>query len=101
MPASRLRSAIALNEPRPPDETANAAVDAGTKSSSLASEVPPGANARKRTSSSLKSVGLTTTVAPFESVHWVTPTAGYSRVAVIVPAPGGAATSGWSDTVST
>jgi len=44
---------------------------------------------------------LTTTVAPFESVHWVTPTFGNARVAVIVPGAGGAATSGWSDTVST
>ena len=43
------------------------------KSASLASDVPPGAVARNRIWSSFSVVGLSTTVAPFDSVHSVMP----------------------------
>ncbi len=56
--------------------------------------MPPGANAVIRTSSFLKSVGLTTTRTPFASVHSVTPSSGIVRVETTAPGAGDAAISG-------
>ena len=62
-------------------------------SASLASDVPPGAVARKRIWSSFSMVGSRTTVAPFDSVHSVMPASGRSVVFTIVPGRGGASIS--------
>jgi hypothetical protein len=76
-PVSTRRRSALLNLPRPPAVTAAVALLAGTKSASLASEVPPGLTARNRISSCRKVVGLNTTFAPFESSHSVMPSASF------------------------
>ena len=63
------------------------------RSSSLASDVPPGAIARNRIWFSLSVVGLSTTVAPFDSVHSVIPASGRVVVFTTVPRGGGASMS--------
>jgi hypothetical protein len=73
LPVSILRRSISLNWPTPPLATTWPAVEAGMKSLSAASDVPPGLKARKTISSSLNVVGLSTTLTPLASCHSVTP----------------------------
>ena len=60
-----------------------AAVQAGMKSASLASDVPPGLKARNTISSSLNVVGFSTTFTPLASSHSVMPYASFVAVLVI------------------
>ena len=70
------------------------AVSAGMKSSSLASDVPPGLTARNTISSCLNVVGLSTTRTPLDNVHSVIPTASVLDVLATAPAEGRLASSG-------
>ena len=80
--------------PRPPAATTWSAVAAGTKSSSLARDVPPGLTARNRISSCLNVVGLSTTRTPFDNRHSVMPRASFVEVVATVPGEGSRASSG-------
>ena len=71
------------------------------KSASVASEVPPGLNARKRTSSSLNVVGFSTTFTPFDSSHSVMPNALRVAVRTTVPRAGVVSSSADVPTLST
>ena len=101
LPARILSSVTALNRPTPPAGITSSATRAGMKSASLASDVPPGAVARNRIWSSFSVVGLSTTVAPFDSVHSVIPASGRDVVLTIVPRAGGASISACPAAAST
>ncbi len=101
LPVSCFRRSTALNLPSPPALTTCAAVCAARKSWSLASDVPPGLNARNTISSSFSVVGLSTTLTPFESCHSVMPYGASVFSRVIVPGVGGVDTSGAVVTEST
>ena len=92
-PASFLPSAIALNDPTPLRDITTELRSALTTSASGTSDSPPAERAAKSTSSALKSVGLSRTFAPFDSVHSMIPVSGSVRSATILPGAGGAGTS--------
>ena len=75
-PVSFFSSAIWLNEPTPVDETTKPLRSAVTASESGAIEAPPALCALNSTSSPLKVVGLSSTLAPFDNLHSRIPVAG-------------------------
>src|SRR4030095_6062746 len=98
---SSLSSVTWLNWPTPPAGTIAPATRADGKSASLASDVPPEAKARNRIWSSFNFVGLSTMVAPLDSVHSVMPASRRGVVRTIVPRAGGDGISACSATTST
>src|ERR1035437_9815184 len=101
LPASFLPSATALNDPTPLRDMTTELRSALITSASGTSDSPPAERAAKSTSSALKSVGLSSTFAPFDSVHSVIPVSGRERSATILPGAGGAGTSAASEDEST
>ncbi len=91
-PVSNLLSVMGLKSPAP--ATASPMNCASSCSFSANVELPPGRRAVKRISSFLKSVGLSSTRMPFESVHSVMPVSGNTFEATTRPALGNVGTSG-------
>src|SRR5689334_14572679 len=88
LPVSILRISIREKEPTPLLATKPAAVCAMITSSSPASVVPPGLNARNTTSSALSVGGFKITLTPFDRGHSVIPTSARALVLTTDPAFG-------------
>ena len=101
LPVSFLASVIWLNVPTPLIESATLLRSALMTSLSGSSDSPPGLYAANSTSSSLKSVGLSSTRAPFESFHSRMPVLSSVRSLTILPGVGGVGISGAFEVEST
>ena len=100
LPANCFPRSTTENSPTPPCPTIWAAANIVAKSSSDKSELPPGLYAWKRTSSSLKSVGLSNTRTPFSSVHTVASISSSRSVVATAEPVGMVASRGASTAVS-
>jgi hypothetical protein len=101
LPVSAFPSVIALKVPRPLTDTRASLRSASMTAESGSSDSPPGLCAPKSTSSALKSVGLSNTRAPFDSVHSTMSVPSSVRSLRTLPAGGRLATRGAFDVEST
>ena len=101
LPVRRFVSDVWLNVPSPPTDSAMLASSACVTSVSGRSEIPPGLCAANSTSSRLKSLGLSRTLAPFDNRHSRMPVSGSLDSETILPGVGIDARSGASDVEST